>query len=188
MNRMQVIATMAVLSDLAVLSAVADPVADDVVLDGLSVGPVKLMARECGGWKVDFRREAGCGVEYAVVEMTSDREDFPAVFNPSFNFPKRDTVGRWKPSSNCDGFGMYWNLRAPPGTIASTDFRSGLPICACYSSGNRNRFTFAASESSEPLVMRGAVREEDNRLYYAFHFYDQKIARVPARTGRVGVD
>ena len=177
-----------VVSAMAVLSAGAAFAEDDVVLDGFSVGPVKLMARERGAWKVDFRREAEGGVEYAVVEMTSDREDFPAAFNLSFNFPKRDTVGRWKPSSNCDGFGMYWNLRAPVGKIAETDFRSGLPICACYSAGNRNRFTFAASESSEPLVMRGEVREEDNRLYYAFNFYDQKISRRRHVVAKLRID
>ena len=64
---------------LAVLSAGAAFAEDDVVLDGFSVGPVKLMARERGAWKVDFRREAEGGVEYAVVEMTSDREDSSVV-------------------------------------------------------------------------------------------------------------
>ena len=72
--------------------------APDVVIGGFSVGDVKLMCRQRNGWKVDFRREADAsGVEYAVVEMTRDGgEEYPAAFNLSFNFAKRDTVAAWR--------------------------------------------------------------------------------------------
>jgi len=161
--------------------------APDVVLDGFSVGKVKLMCRERRGWKVDFRRETDKGVEYAVVEMDSAQEDFPAAFNLSFDFPKRDTVAMWRPWNGAGGFEMYWNPANLP-HAGSSDFRSWMPLMACYGSGGRNRFVFAASETSEPLTMKGGIREEDNRLYFAFHYYDQRVEKRRHLTARLRID
>ena len=84
----------------------AAPEAPDITLGGFAVGEIKLMCRERHGWEVDFRRETDKnGVEYAVVEMKRGEPDYPAPFNLSFNFPKRDTVGAWRPWSSCTGFG-----------------------------------------------------------------------------------
>ena len=163
--------------------------APDVVLGGFSVGDVKLMCRQRNGWKVDFRREADAsGVEYAVVEMTRDGgEEYPAAFNLSFNFAKRDTVAAWRPWSECSGFGMYWDPKNLPGA-GETDFCHSMPLYACYSSGGRNRMTFAASESSEPVVMKAGIREEDNRLYFSFHYYDAKVARRRRLVAKLRID
>ncbi|MBQ4199456.1 MAG: hypothetical protein II649_06200, partial [Kiritimatiellae bacterium] len=146
--------------------------APDITLGGFSVGEVKLMCRQRNGWQVDLRREADAsGVEYAVVEMKRGEPDFPAAFNLSFNFAKRDTVAAWRPWSECSIFDMYWNPANLPGA-GSSDFRRWLPLYACYSSGGSNRVTFAASETAEPLFVKAGIREEDNRLYFSFHFYD----------------
>ena len=166
----------------------AEP-APDVTLGGFSVGEVKLMCRERHGWKVDFRREAGAnGVEYAVVEMTREgNEEFPAPFNLSFNFAKRDTVAAWRPWSECSGFGMYWDPANLP-DAGTSDFRRWMPLYVCYSSGGRNRVTFAASESSESLTVKAGIREEDNRLYFAFHFYDAKVTRRKHLVAKLRID
>lgn len=162
--------------------------APDVTLDGFAVGGVKLMCRERNGWKVDFRREKDpSGVEYAVVEMTRGAPAYPAAFNLSFNVPKLDTVAAWRPWSECSGFGMYWDPANLPGA-GETDFRHWMPLYACYSSGGRNRMTFAASESSEPLTMKAGIREEDNRLYFSFHFYDSKVAQRSRLVARLRID
>ncbi|MBQ8114041.1 MAG: alpha-galactosidase [Kiritimatiellae bacterium] len=173
----------------SILAAVAfGEMAPDVTLDGFAVGGVKLMCRERNGWKVDFRREKDAsGVEYAVVEMTRGEPDYPAAFNLSFNVPKLDTVAAWRPWSECSGFGMYWDPANLPGA-GETDFRRWMPLYACYSSGGRNRMTFAASESSEPLVIKAGIREEDNRLYFSFHFYDSKVARRSRLVARLRID
>lgn len=163
--------------------------ADDIVVSGFSVGDVKLMCRERNGWKVDFRREAEpSGVEYAVVEMTRDGgEEFPAAFNLSFNFAKRDIVAAWRPANECTGFGMYWNPKVLPGA-GETDFCHSMPLYACYGSGGRNRMTFAVSESSEPVVTKAGIREEDNRLYFSFHYYDTKVARRRHLVAKLRID
>ena len=166
----------------------AAPEAPDVTLGGFAVGEIKLMCRERHGWDVDFRRETDKdGIEYAVVEMKRDEPGFPAPFNLSFNFPKRDTVGAWRPWSSRTGFAMYWNPSVLPGA-GESDFRKWMPLYACYGSGNRNRVTFAASESSEPLVVKAGIKEEDNRLYMAFHFYNEKIARRTHLVARLRID
>lgn len=165
-----------------------DAKAPDVTLEGFSVGAIKLMCRERNGWKVDFHREADAsGVEYAVVEMSRDEPDSPAAFNLSFNFAKRDTVAAWRPWSECSGFGMYWNPTSLPGA-GNTDFRRWLPLYACYSSGGRNRMTFAASETSEPLQIKAGIREEDNRLYFSFHFYDSKVSARTRLVAKLRID
>ena len=175
-----------VLCAAAPLSAATE--APDVTLGGFAVGEIKLMCRERRGWEVDFRRETDKnGVEYAVVEMKREEPGYPAPFNLSFNFPKRDTVGAWRPWSSRTGFGMYWNPAVLPNAGVS-DFRKWMPLFACYGSGNRNRVTFAASESSEPLVVKAGIKEEDNRLYMAFHFYNEKIARRNHLVARLRID
>lgn len=163
--------------------------APDIVLGGFSVGDVKLMCRQRHGWKVDFRREADAsGVEYAVVEMTREGgEEFPAPFNLSFNFAKRDTVAAWRPWSESSVFTMYWDPANLPGA-GTTDFRKWLPLYACYSPGGRNRTTFAASETAEPLTIRAGIREEDNRLYFAFHFYDVRVAKRRHLVAKLRID
>ena len=166
----------------------AAPEAPDVMLGGFAVGEIKLMCRERHGWDVEFRRETDKdGIEYAVVEMKRDEPEFPAPFNLSFNFPKRDTVGAWRPWSSWTRFSMYWNPSVLPGA-GDSDFRKWLPLYACYGSGNRNRVTFAASESSEPLVVKSGIKEEDNRIYMAFHFYNGKIARRKHLVARLRID
>ena len=162
--------------------------APDVTLGGFSVGDVKLMCRERNGWKVDFRREAEPGgVEYAVVEMSRGEPEYPAAFNLSFNFAKRDIVAAWRPWSECSGFGMYWDPANLPGA-GHTDFCHSMPLYACYGSGGRNRVAFAASESSEPIVMKAGIREEDNRLYFSFHFYDTKVAKRRHLVAKLRID
>lgn len=162
--------------------------APDVTLGGFSVGEVKLMCRQRNGWQVDLRREADAsGVEYAVVEMKRGEPDFPAAFNLSFNFAKRDTVAAWRPWSECSIFDMYWNPANLPGA-GSSDFRRWLPLYACYSSGGSNRVTFAASETAEPLFVKAGIREEDNRLYFSFHFYDVRVARRSHVLAKLRID
>ena len=173
----------------ALTACAASEEAPDIVLGGFSVGDITLMCRQRNGWDVDFRREEDAdGVEYAVVEMTrKGGEEFPAPFNLSFNFAKRDTVAAWRPWSECSGFGMYWDPANLPGA-GTSDFRRWMPLYACYSSGGRNRVTFAASESSEPLAIKAGIREEDNRLYFAFHFYDAKVARRKSLVAKLRID
>ena len=162
--------------------------ARDITLKGFSVGGVKLMCRERNGWKVDFRRETEPGgVEYAVVEMSREEPAYPAAFNLSFNFAKRDIVAAWRPWSECSGFGMYWDPANLPGA-GQTDFCHSMPLYACYGSGGRNRVAFAASESSEPIVMKAGIREEDNRLYFSFHFYDTKVAKRKHLVAKLRID
>lgn len=171
----------------AFTSLCAEP-ARDITLKGFSVGGVKLMCRERNGWKVDFRRETEPdGVEYAVVEMSREEPAYPAAFNLSFNFAKRDIVAAWRPWSECSGFGMYWDPANLPGA-GQTDFCHSMPLYACYGSGGRNRVAFAASESSEPIVMKAGIREEDNRLYFSFHFYDTKVAKRKHLVAKLRID
>ena len=166
-------------------SAAPEP---DVTLGGFSVGDIKLMCRERNGWKVDFRREVDAdGVEYAVVDMSREKPAFPAAFNLSFNFPKRDIVAAWRPWNECSGFGMYWNPANLPSAVSS-DFRRWMPLFACYGSGGCNRMTFAASETVEPLVVKAGIREEDNRLYFSFHFYDEKVRERTRLVARLRID
>jgi len=173
---------------LAAFTSLCAESAPDVTLGGFSVGDVKLMCRERNGWKVDFRREAEpSGVEYAVVEMSRGEPEYPAAFNLSFNFAKRDIVAAWRPWSECSGFGMYWDPANLPGA-GRTDFCHSMPLYACYGSGGRNRVAFAMSESSEPIVMKAGIREEDNRLYFSFHFYDAKVARRSHLVAKLRID
>ena len=164
--------------------------APDVTIGGFAVGKIKLTCRERRGWNVDFRRETDKdGVEYAVVEMKREKPDYPAAFKLSFDFPKLDTVGAWRPRNTRNGFAMLWSpdLSVLP-VIGVSDFRNIMPIYACYGSGNTNRVTFAASESSEPVAIKGGIREEDNRIYLAFHFYDEKITRRKHLVARLRID
>ena len=149
----------------------------EAVVGGFPVGDVKLECPEPIGWSVDFRREAESnGVEYAVVEMQREEPGFPPVFGLTFDFAKRDIVAAWRPWSECAGFGIYWDPKNLP-DAGRTDFRSWLPLYACYSSGGSNRMTFASSETAEPLTVRAGIREEDNRLCFAFRFYGEKVAK-----------
>lgn len=176
-NRRTAIAVfaVAVVVSLAVSPLAGQPL--ETAIGGFAVGDVKLECHEPNGWHVDFRRETEPdGVEYAVVEMRRDEPDYPAGFSLSFNFAKRDIIAAWRPWSGCTGFGMYSNPKNLP-DAGNSDFRSWLPLYACYSSGGRNRMTFASSETVEPLSVKAGIREEDNRLYFSFCFYAEKIAR-----------
>ena len=187
MKQMLSLSVACTLAVAAFTSLCAEP-ARDVTLKGFSVGGVKLMCRERNGWKVDFRRETEPGgVEYAVVEMSREEPAYPAAFNLSFNFAKRDIVAAWRPWSECSGFGMYWDPANLPGA-GQTDFCHSMPLYACYGSGGRNRVAFAASESSEPIVMKAGIREEDNRLYFSFHFYDTKVAKRKHLVAKLRID
>ena len=187
MKQMLSLSVACTLAVTAFTSLCAEP-APDVTLKGFPVGGVKLMCRERNGWKVDFRRETEPGgVEYAVVEMSREEPAYPAAFNLSFNFAKRDIVAAWRPWSECSGFGMYWDPANLPGA-GQTDFCHSMPLYACYGSGGRNRVAFAASESSEPIVMKAGIREEDNRLYFSFHFYDTKVAKRKHLVAKLRID
>ena len=187
MKQMLSLSVACTLAVTAFTSLCAEP-APDVTLKGFPVGGVKLMCRERNGWKVDFRRETEPGgVEYAVVEMSREEPAYPAAFNLSFNFAKRDIVAAWRPWGECSGFGMYWDPANLPGA-GQTDFCHSMPLYACYGSGGRNRVAFAASESSEPIVMKAGIREEDNRLYFSFHFYDTKVAKRKHLVAKLRID
>ena len=187
MKQMLSVSAACTLAVTAFTSLCAEP-ARDITLKGFSVGGVKLMCRERNGWKVDFRRETEPGgVEYAVVEMSREEPAYPAAFNLSFNFAKRDIVAAWRPWGECSGFGMYWDPANLPGA-GQTDFCHSMPLYACYGSGGHNRVAFAASESSEPIVMKAGIREEDNRLYFSFHFYDTKVAKRKHLVAKLRID
>ena len=157
-------------------------------LNGFSVGEIKLMCNNRGSWKIELGREKdNDGVEYAVVKMTSPTEEFPPAFNLSFNMPKLDIVASWRPWSHDGEYGMYWNLAKLPGA-GTTHFCRWMPLFSCYSSGGHNRFTFAASESSEPITMKAGIREENNRLYFSFHYYDQKITKRKNHVAYLRID
>ena len=172
---------------LLVFTALAG-VPSDVTVSGFSVGDIRLSFREKDGWRIGFRRESDVdGVEYAVVEMRRDRPAFPAAFTLTFDFPKRDIVAAWRPWDEASGFGMYWDpKRLPP--AGRTDFRSWMPLYACYGSGGSNRVTFASSESAEPVSIRAGIREEDNRLYFSFGFFGERIAERSRLTVRLRID
>jgi alpha-galactosidase len=162
--------------------------APDETIKDFSIGPVTLMCRERNGWNVKFSREKSAdGVEYAVVEMNRKTPDAPAAFDLSFNFPKRDIVGMWRPDATVSGFPMYWNIHNLP-TIREFSFTYFLPLLSCMGSGGQNRVTFAVSESSEPVLVKGGIREENNCLYFSFHLYDRKISERTNFIAKLRID
>ena len=179
----------AALAALLALQAVqAGAAAPGETISGFAVGPVTLSCRERNGWDVRFRRESPePGVEYAVVEMTRGTPAAPAPFDLSFDFPKKDVVGLWKPDSPRSGFPMYWNPARMP-KIANVDFRRYLPLFACYGSGGGNRAAFALSESSRPVAVCGGIREEDARLYFAFRLNGTSAAPATNFAARLRID
>ena len=68
-GKMSLAAGLSVALALAMCGLAAAAGAPDIVVDGFSVGPITLMARERGDWKVDFRRETEGGESSVVFHV-----------------------------------------------------------------------------------------------------------------------
>ena len=164
--------------------------APDRYVKGFSVGDVRFQCHRPNGWKIDLSRETPQpGVECVTVRMTRGEPSAPPAFNLSFNLPKNGMPHVWRTGNSRAGYAMHWNpnIDAVP-SAGTTDFRRDMPLFACYDDANRNAFTFSASESLEPVTIKAGIREENNRVYFSWHFYDMEASPRTQQTVRLRID
>ena len=112
-----------------------------------SVGDVKLECKDPGPWTFEmFAEKAPDGVDVVRVRMKSSAEAVPPKFALKWFVSQRGVHHVW--SSESTHYGIPW------GEVRISELTSFLPLYAFIGTDDRNRFTFACSESCRRVEFR----------------------------------
>ena len=117
-----------------------------------SVGEVKLSCAKPGSWKFEMVAEkAADGVDAVKVTMRSEKEAVPPKFSVNWFASQRDVHHFWTTEST--HYGIPWSKPQV------SDLSSWMPLYAFLDANDRNRWTFACSESCRRVEFRSPISE-----------------------------
>ena len=137
-----------------------------------SVGEVKLDCRAPGPWKFEMTPgKAADGADTVRVAMRTGREAPPPEFAVRWFVSQKDVHHVW--TSESTHYGIPWSQPM------ISELTSYMPIYAFLDANDRNRFTFACSESCRRVVFRSPISEKGMGFGCSFTFFS--IPEAPLR-------
>ena len=129
-----------------------------------SVGKVSVDCPAPGPWTFAMRAEKTAdGVDAVTVSLTSAKDAPPPKFSVRWFVSQRDVHHFW--TSGSTHYGIPWSQPC------ISDLSSWLPLYAFLDANDRNRFTFACSESCRRLEFRSPISEKEMGFNCAYTFF-----------------
>jgi len=129
-----------------------------------SVGEVKLNCANPGSWKFEMTAEKTAdGVDAVRVRMRSAKEAPPPKFSVNWFVSQRDTHHFW--TSESTHYGIPWSKPCV------SDLSCGMPLYAFLDANDRNRWTFACSESCRRIEFRSPISETTMGFHCGYSFF-----------------
>lgn len=125
-----------------------------------------------GTWKFEtaFSQDAS-GVEVVRIALTSETEAPPPNFSVDWFVPQTDIHHVW--TSESTHYGIPWS------EPMNSELTSSLPVYAFFDAKDRNRRTFACSESCRKVVFRAPISETKMGFGCSFAFFS--VPEAPIR-------
>lgn len=129
-----------------------------------SVGDVRLSCPKPEGWTFRMAsRSDGTGVDVVTVTMARESAAPPPEFSVRWFAPQTDVHHLWTSAST--HYGIPWS------EPMASELSSSMPLYAFLDANDRNRFTFACSESCRKVVFRSPVSETKMGFSCSFGFF-----------------
>ena len=129
-----------------------------------SVGEVRLSCAKPGPWKFELSAEsAGDGVDAVRVKMRSETDAVPPKFSVNWFVSQRDAHHFWTTEST--HYGIPWSKPQV------SDLSSWMPLYAFLDANDRNRWTFACSESCRRVEFRSPISETQMGFSCGYTFF-----------------
>ena len=129
-----------------------------------SVGEVRLSSARSGSWKFEMTAEKTAdGVDAVKVAMRSETDAVPPKFSVNWFVSQRDTHHFW--TSESTHYGIPW------GKPQVSDLSSWMPLYAFLDANDRNRWTFACSESCRRVEFRSPISETQMGFNCGYTFF-----------------
>lgn len=136
-----------------------------------SVGEVKLDCKEPGPWMFEMKAgKAPDGVDTVRVSLRTEKEAPPPTFAVKWFVSQKGVHHVWTGEST--HYGIPWTQ---PMVSELTSYQ---PVYALLNANDRNRFTFACSESVRRAVFRSPISEAGMGFNCSFSF---STGRMPRR-------
>ena len=129
-----------------------------------SVGEVSLECAQEKGWRFELTSAViDENVETVTVRMSRETASAPPEFSLRWFVPQTDVHHLWTSAST--HYGIPW------GEPMASELSSSMPLYAFLDANDRNRFTFACSESCRKVVFRSPVSETKMGFSCSFGFF-----------------
>ena len=131
-----------------------------------SVGEVRLSCEKPGSWKFAMAAEKTAdGVDAVKVTMRSEKDAAPPKFSVNWSVSQRDTHHFWTAKSTHYGIPVPWDR------TQVSDLSSWMPLYAFLDANDRNRWTFACSESCRRVEFRAPISETAMAFNCGYTFF-----------------
>ena len=152
----------------------------EITLKGLNEYTVTSV---CEQGQVAANVETDSGIDFLKISFKSDIPVKPPVIIIHWEKPHIDVQGVWTPTRHLDRtllpvWGGYW----------SSNSAQGAPIATMFSSGGKNRQTFACSDAINPVRFRYGLQEENSVYLCDVKLCDGNIAPLTDYEATVRVD
>ena len=135
-----------------------------VAVSVASVGDVRLSCPKPDGWTFKMNSAPdGTGVDVVTVTMERESAAPPPEFSVRWFAPQTDVHHLWTSAST--HYGIPWS------EPMTSELSSSMPLYAFLDANDRNRFTFACSESCRKVVFRSPVSETKMGFSCSFAFF-----------------
>lgn len=129
-----------------------------------TVGKVEVACEKPESWTFEISSvEKTAGVDVVKIILKSEKEAMPPCFEVRWSVPQRDVHHLW--SGESTHYGIPWR---EPHYSEST---SWMPIYSFLDASDRNRYTFACSESCRRVDFRAPISETDMTFACSFRFF-----------------
>ena len=158
---------------LAVFASWAAPVERSVEV--ASVGKVSLVCKDAGDWTMAMSTRAEQGFDVVTVSLSSPVELAPPQFDVRFAFSGADVHHVWTTDYQHGTFTLWpslWNRQY------ASQLASESPMLAALNSNDEAKFTMAASDAFNKVLMSMNVNERTCVISCAYRFFTEEAAPV----------
>ena len=151
------------------------------------VGEVRIVCAEPKGWSFAATCAAADGGEVLTVSCASADEEQPPVFEVKFGFSGADVHHVWSTDYTKHSFTLWPSLWRT-GKNYGSQLASEAPVLAALNANDRAKFTMAASEAFDKVVMAMTVNERTCRIECGMKFFTQPVLPRKAYSVKIRLD
>ena len=151
------------------------------------VGEMRIVCAEPRGWSFAATCAAADGGEVLTVSCTSSDEEQPPVFEVKFGFSGADVHHVWSTDYTKESFTLWPSLWANWKNYGSQLAREA-PILAALNANDMAKFTMAASEAFDKVVMTMTVNERTCRIECGMKFFTQPVLPLKTYSVKIRLD
>ena len=154
-------------------------------VDVPSVGKVSLVCKDSGSWMMEMSTCAEDGFDVVTVSLSSPVELAPPQFDVRFAFSGADVHHVWTTDYQHGTFTLWpslWNRQY------ASQLASESPMLAALNSNDEAKFTMAASDAFNKVLMSMNVNERTCVISCAYRFFTEEAAPVKRYSVSIRLD